>query len=108
MGSCPSPAARRIFRPNESDRNRPLSETSEDPMPNTPSFAARSLRAALLFLLASAAGYAVAAVRVPPGRDPGAPGLDLDARLQAALTRSGFTGRIESTLEARLGRPIDR
>jgi cytochrome c peroxidase len=32
----------------------------------------------------------------------------LDQQLQAALTRHGFTGRIESTLEARLGRQVDR
>jgi len=36
--------------------------------------------------------------------DPG----DLDAALRAYLTRHGFTGRIASTLEARLGRRIDR
>jgi cytochrome c peroxidase len=77
-------------------------------MPNKPCFAVRSLCAALLLLLVSAAGYAAAAVRIPPPPGPGVPGLDLDARLQAALTRSGFTGRIESTLEARLGRPIDQ
>ena len=33
---------------------------------------------------------------------------DLDAVLRDALARHGFTGRIASTLEARLGRPIDR
>ncbi|MGH9868524.1 MAG: cytochrome-c peroxidase [Candidatus Polarisedimenticolia bacterium] len=31
----------------------------------------------------------------------------VDVRLARALTRSQFTGRIESTLEARLGRPLD-
>ena len=31
----------------------------------------------------------------------------LDAKLAAVLAREGFTGRIESTLEDRLGRPID-
>src|SRR5690349_18340385 len=31
----------------------------------------------------------------------------LDARLAATLARQGFTGRIESTLEPRLGRAID-
>ncbi len=31
----------------------------------------------------------------------------LDAELRAVLVRAGFTGRIESTLEARLGHPID-
>ncbi len=31
----------------------------------------------------------------------------LDRRLTAALRRAGFTGRIESTLQQRLGRPLD-
>ena len=34
-------------------------------------------------------------------------GTALDQRLAAALGAHGFTGRIEATLEARLGRPID-
>jgi cytochrome c peroxidase len=33
---------------------------------------------------------------------------NVDAHLSLALERAGFTGRVESTLEARLGRPIDR
>lgn len=33
---------------------------------------------------------------------------DLDAELAVQLARHGFTGRVASTLEARLGRPIDR
>lgn len=37
-----------------------------------------------------------------------APEGDLDIRLEAALRKAGFTGRIESALAARLGRPIDR
>lgn len=32
---------------------------------------------------------------------------DLDAKLAALLAHAGFTGRVESTLERRLGRPID-
>src|SRR4051794_2922530 len=32
----------------------------------------------------------------------------LDAELRAALATVGFTGQIESTLEHRLGRPVDR
>jgi cytochrome c peroxidase len=35
-------------------------------------------------------------------------GAALDDALEAALARHGFTGRIESTLEARLGRRVDR
>ena len=33
---------------------------------------------------------------------------DIDTELSAALRRAGFTGQVESTLERRLGRPIDR
>ena len=32
---------------------------------------------------------------------------DLDSELASALARAGFTGAIETTLSARLGRPID-
>src|SRR5262245_6699488 len=32
---------------------------------------------------------------------------DLDSQLHAVLQNAGFTGRIESTLTARLGRPLD-
>ncbi len=35
-------------------------------------------------------------------------GSDLDEQLAAVLGRAGFTGQIESTLEQRLGRPVDR
>ena len=35
-------------------------------------------------------------------------GAALDDALEAALARHGFTGRIESTLETRLGRRVDR
>src|SRR5256885_35258 len=49
----------------------------------------------------------LAAAAAPAANAP-APGTrDLDHRLAAALVRAGFTGRIESTLEGRLGRPID-
>ena len=71
-------------------------------------FPATSCRAVFLLLLASTVGYAVASARVPPVGNPGAPGRDLDARLVAALARAGFTGRIASTLETRLGRPVDQ
>jgi len=42
---------------------------------------------------------------IPVGLAAGPP--DLDKELTAALSRSGFTGRVESTLESRLGRPVD-
>jgi len=32
---------------------------------------------------------------------------DLDDQLTTLLTAAGFSGRIESTLEARLGRPLN-
>ncbi len=51
---------------------------------------------------ALAAGVVVAALA------KGDQSSDLDRNLAAALARAGFTGRIESTLELRLGRPIDR
>jgi cytochrome c peroxidase len=35
------------------------------------------------------------------------PGRDLDAKLTEVLAAAGFTGRIESTLESRLGRRLD-
>src|SRR5689334_24296890 len=33
---------------------------------------------------------------------------DLDSKLTALLRQAGFTGRIQSTLEARLGRPLNK
>src|SRR5262245_27025631 len=33
--------------------------------------------------------------------------LTLDEKLASVLAANGFTGRIESTLETRLGRPVD-
>jgi cytochrome c peroxidase len=35
-------------------------------------------------------------------------GADIDTELSTTLRRAGFTGQIESTLERRLGRPVDR
>jgi cytochrome c peroxidase len=43
--------------------------------------------------------------RAHDDRESGDPGLD--RRLTEALAAAGFTGSIESTLEARLGRPLD-
>lgn len=76
---------------------------------NTPRFLRH--RAALL--------AAVALLGACTDLDPAAPtvpsvgpsalrgGSDLDARLRRYLAELGFTGRIESTLEARLGRRVD-
>jgi cytochrome c peroxidase len=62
----------------------------------------------LLFLAVCAcAAFGLAGAASPAAGAPAAPGRDLDGRLAAALTRAGFTGRTESTLQARLGRPID-
>src|SRR5262245_1505343 len=60
---------------------------------------ARLVLAAIL--IAPCAAMAVTAATPTKG------GRDLDQRLRAALVRAGFTGRIESTLEERLGRPVD-
>jgi len=70
----------------------------------------------LLVLMATAIGYAVADGVIAPGPPVPPPVLlpqrgpadqALDRRLTFVLVRSGFTGRIESTLETRLGRAID-
>ncbi|HEU0295958.1 MAG TPA: cytochrome c peroxidase [Anaerolineales bacterium] len=49
-------------------------------------------------------GLSIAAA---PRRPASAQGSSLDAELQAVLRQAGFTGRIESTLEQRLGRRLD-
>jgi cytochrome c peroxidase len=54
-------------------------------------------------LLAAALG-SPAAVRA---HDDAGVNAQLDAKLKSVLQQAGFTGRIESTLETRLGRPID-
>ena len=58
----------------------------------------------VLFLAALAAVVGVFVVRSSP--DPAVVAA-LDEQLRAKLAEREFTGRIESTLEARLGRPID-
>jgi len=76
-------------------------------------FPDRYRRSALLGLLVvvttgAALGLSRGATAQSAAGSGAAPGAhDLDSRLTAALTRAGFTGRTESTLEARLGRPID-
>lgn len=62
------------------------------------------LRAARRWVLASVtAGYALTLAALVHGDG----GTALDQRLADALTAHGFTGRIESTLEQRLGRRVD-
>ena len=56
----------------------------------------------ITLIAALAATFSMAAI---PAR--AAEGSKTDRELQAVLRRAGFTGRIESTLEQRLGRPID-
>ncbi|HEY0673652.1 MAG TPA: cytochrome c peroxidase [Longimicrobiales bacterium] len=67
----------------------------------------RLMRAALLgVVLAGCSDYATSRIE-----DPTAPAVvtgDIDAALRDYLARHGFTGRIASTLESRLGRRIDR
>ena len=62
--------------------------------------AARLLAAGLVVL---AAGMTLAPQAVRDDRDG-----SLDRRLERRLRELGFTGRVESTLPARLGRPVDR
>ena len=65
-------------------------------------------RRALLRLLVLALGGAAAAAAMSYAADDrDTDKVGIDRRLAAALVRAGFTGRIESRLEARLGRPID-
>ena len=71
-----------------------------------------SLRRAAPALVVAAgaflAAYGLAAATgrsAPPGGNPGQ--ANIDQRLALVLAREGFTGRVESTLAARLGRPID-
>jgi cytochrome c peroxidase len=60
----------------------------------------------LLILLAS--GVALAAPMHAGGRSGDHDdGSDLDRALHLVLREAGFTGRVEATLEARLGRPLD-
>src|SRR6058998_1242329 len=59
--------------------------------------ATRSLLLALVTFLLSAPSH--------PGYLAAPPGA-LDGQLRQVLVRAGFTGRVESTLEQRLGRPI--
>ena len=49
-------------------------------------------------------GFSIAAV---PHQRASAQASSLDQELQAVLRQAGFTGRIESTLEQRLGRHLD-
>ena len=69
----------------------------------------RPMAAALAAAWLGVAAGARAQVR--PAQAPGAPRtvvpISLDARLARSLARAGFTGRIESTLERRLGRPVE-
>ena len=72
---------------------------------NVPRTTRRLLTAATLAtLLAPGVAGAQAA---PPGAPRTVVPVSLDARLARSLARAGFTGRIEETLERRLGRPVD-
>lgn len=70
-------------------------------LPRTASFLKRRNARARAGVLAA---LALASAFIPL---TGADAADLDRRLAAALRRAGFTGTVESTLERRLGRPID-
>jgi cytochrome c peroxidase len=64
--------------------------------------AARIQRLLVAIAVAVALGTCVAAQAYSSARD-----RSLDGRLAHALQTAGFSGRIESTLPARLGRPVD-
>src|SRR5262245_13828377 len=66
-----------------------------------------ALRLGLLLLIAAPAGSARGEWPTPPRGNPGGAPGDLDQRLADSLVRAGFTGRMQSRLETRLGRPID-
>ena len=61
-------------------------------------------RAVMVCVVLAAALWSSAAVHADDGTSGNA---QLNATLKSILEHAGFTGRIESTLEARLGRPID-
>src|SRR3989442_15503637 len=64
-------------------------------------------RAPLRLFVLALGGAAAAAAMSYAADDREADKVGIDRRLAAALVRAGFTGRIESRLQARLGRPID-
>src|SRR5919197_1272191 len=57
-----------------------------------------------IFLSLCLLGLSIAAM---PYRPASAQASSLDKELQAVLHQAGFTGRMQSTLEQRLGRPLD-
>jgi cytochrome c peroxidase len=61
----------------------------------------------LVFLAAIVVVPLAVPLRAQESRDDGDDDPDLDRALLDVLARAGFTGRIEATLEARLGRPVD-
>lgn len=68
----------------------------------------QSLASATLCVLLAGTGAAALAADLPSSVPRSAHPEELDAQLEIALRKAGFTGRIESTLAARLGRPIHR
>ena len=83
-------------------------------MPSTAIPVARSRRAhggnpSVLFLACVAFSLIVMPAALHADRETArGPRSQVDVALQAALEEAGFTGNIEATLEARLGRPLDR
>ena len=59
------------------------------------------------FLCGAAIGWAAWTPAIGGGGGPHPHGGPLDHQLRMVLDQAGFTGRIESTLETRLGRPVD-
>lgn len=77
-------------------------------MDSTRALGQRTRRALIVpsFIALSAIGL-VASIQSRSAIAQGAPTSEIDRRLEAVLLEAGFTGEIESTLQARLGRPID-
>jgi cytochrome c peroxidase len=65
------------------------------------------MRRLLLWVVVAAVG-AAAVLMLSPGAFTRTHDLSLDEQLTLRLTEAGFTGRIGSTLEGRLGRPVDK
>lgn len=62
----------------------------------------------LLFGAHSGAVFGESGIQLMPSHGMVAAESPLDQELRQLLTTAGFTGRIESTLEQRLGRPVDK
>ena len=67
----------------------------------------KARRSAVVVMLVAVASLCLVSTTL--AQDSGQPlrGSQLDQQLEAALSAAGFTGRVEATLETRLGRRVD-